>query len=144
MKNVSLLFLLLLVLFPGFSLAAEAADHGETKWGRSLKLTEVQRITDYKGDFIFKNLRKIRTSKDGSLFVSGLELLYKFSPRGEFERSFLKKGEGPGEIKYLSDFLLWGDSVLLGAVLPVKVINFSCIYQYLNQLQFLVGLRVTR
>ena len=93
--------------------------------GRSIKLTEVQRITDYEDDFVFKMIRGIKVAEDGSIFIRGTIQILKFRSDGTYVKNFIKRGEGPGEIKYLSDFVLSKDNILVGSILPVKLISFS-------------------
>lgn len=89
---------------------------------RVASLTEVLRISDESGDFSFKNPRRIKIAPDGSVFVSEREQLFKFDSRGHFLKSFLKKGEGPGEIKYFANFFFNSQGVIIGTYMPVKLI----------------------
>lgn len=93
--------------------------------GRSIKLTEVQRITDYEDDFVFRKVRGIKIAEDGSIFVRGRDQLLEFTPQGKYVRNFIKKGEGPGEVKYFSNFAITDKSIIVGGLMPVKVIKFS-------------------
>lgn len=93
--------------------------------GRSLQLTEVQRITDYEDDFVFRKIRGIKIAENGSIFVRGRDHLHKFTPEGKFIRNFIKKGEGPGEVKYFTNFSITERSIVIGSMLPVKVIKYS-------------------
>jgi hypothetical protein len=86
------------------------------------KLSEVLRITDEGRRFTFKNPRQIKISPDGFIFVSEPEQLLKFDRQGQFEKNFLVKGEGPGELKYFADFAFDGGGVVIGAYMPPKVI----------------------
>jgi|GEM_PF-2421850 len=92
--------------------------------GRSLQLTEVMRITDYEDDFVFKRIRGIKVAEDGSIFIRGNIQILKFTPEGNYVKNLTKRGEGPGEIKYLSDFILSKDTLLIGSIMPVKLVNF--------------------
>lgn len=130
-KIISMLLLSTFILFH-FSISAKAAGNSDLpdgisgkKPGRSLHLTEAQRITDYEDDFVFKKIRSIKVAEDGSIFIRGTIQILKFTPDGKYLKNFIKKGEGPGEIKYLSDFILSKNNILVGSILPVKLINFS-------------------
>ncbi len=130
-KNFFIFFLSAIMLCQ-FSISAEVTGNlnipagisGKNP-GRSLHLTEVQRITDYEEDFVFKRIRGIKIAEDGSIFIRGTIQVLKFTPEGKYVKNFIKKGEGPGEVKYLSDFILSKDNVLVGSIMPVKLINFS-------------------
>ncbi len=98
--------------------------YGKTP-GRSLQLTEVQRITDYEDDFVFKMIRGIKVAEDGSIFIRGTIQILKFRPNGTYVKNLIKRGEGPGEIKYLSNFILLNNNIYVGSILPVKLIKFS-------------------
>jgi hypothetical protein len=92
---------------------------------RVANLTEVLRISDESGDFSFKNPRRIKIAPDGSVFIAEREQLFKFDSRGRFLKTFLKKGEGPGEIKYFANFFFTSQGVVIGSFMPVKLIFIS-------------------
>lgn len=126
------LYPFLLLLFSCFLSSAiviknskKTSGESDKKPGRILKLVEVKRITDYEDDFVFKRPRRIKIAPDGSVFVAGRDQLLKFTQKGHYVKNFLKKGEGPGEVKYFSNFVLTKDSVIIGAFLPVKIITLS-------------------
>ena len=98
------------------------AGKSQTEAIRVAKLTEVLRITDEAGDFSFKNPRRIKIASDGSVFVAEREQLFKFDSQGRFMKTFLKKGEGPGEIKYFANFFFNSQAVVIGSFMPVKLI----------------------
>jgi hypothetical protein len=89
---------------------------------RVAKLTEVLRISDESGDFSFKNPRRIKVAPDGSVFIAERQQLFKFDSRGRFLKTFLKKGEGPGEINYFANFFFTSQGVVIGSFMPVKLI----------------------
>ena len=101
---------------------AAPAGKSQTEAIRVVKLTEVLRISDEAGAFSFKNPRRIKIAPDGSVFVAEREQLFKFDPRGRFVKTFLKKGEGPGEIKYFANFFFDSQGVVIGSFMPVKLI----------------------
>jgi hypothetical protein len=72
--------------------------------GRVLRLQEELRITDEGGDFFFQYPRLIKVAPDGSYFVYDQEELLHFDAKGVFLHNFFKKGEGPGELNYVSNF----------------------------------------
>jgi len=101
---------------------AAPAGKSQTEAIRVVKLIEVLRISDKTGDFSFKNPRRIKIAPDGSVFVAEREQLFKFDSQGRFEKTFLKKGEGPGEIKYFANFFFDSQEVVIGSFMPVKLI----------------------
>lgn len=104
---------------------AVPSDEDGKKAGRETLLTEVIRISDDQGGFVFKKPRRIKVAPDGSVFVAGRDKLLQFDSNGRYLRNFLKKGEGPGEVKYFSNFFFTENSVLIGSFLPVKIMFFS-------------------
>jgi hypothetical protein len=66
--------------------------------GRVLKLTEVWRITDERGDFYLQAPRNLQTATDGSIFIADNDEFLRFSADGNFIKDIFKKGQGPGEI----------------------------------------------
>ncbi len=132
MRRKYFILILTAIIHFNFFMNAEIINNSEfpagisgKKPGRSLQLTEVQRITDYEDNFVFKRIRGIKVAEDGSIFIRGNIQILKFTPEGKYVKNFIKRGEGPGEIKYLSDFILSKDNILIGSILPVKLINFS-------------------
>ena len=126
------LFPFLLLLFSCFLSSAIVIKNSkkpsgelDKKPGRSIKLTEVQRITDNEDDFIFRRIRGIKIAEDSSIFVRGRNHLHQFTPEGKFIRNFIKKGEGPGEVKYFTNFSITEKSIVIGSILPVKIIKYS-------------------
>jgi len=87
--------------------------------GRELKLQEVFRIKDDSGDFYFKRIGywgSIKVAQDGTVLVSDENQLLKFSPQGEFIKSLITVGQGPGEMSSSSnphDFYVNQDGIYL-------------------------------
>ncbi len=97
-------------------------SEGGKKAGRQVAMTELMRITDDGGEFLFKSPRRLDVAPDGSVFVTDQDLLLKFDANGKFQKKILKKGEGPGEVKYLSNYALEKDEIIVGAARPTKII----------------------
>ena len=87
--------------------------------GREIKLQEMFRITDEKGDFYFKMIvysGNLKVAQDGTFFVSDIDQLLKFSPQGEFLKNVITVGQGPGEMssrRYPHDFYVDLESIYL-------------------------------
>ncbi len=139
MKQILSIFLLLPTLFllPARTEIIQNRANPSTltgkKPGRALQLTEVKRITDYDNDFVFKRIRSIKVADDGSIFIRGNIQILKFTPDGKYINNFIKRGEGPGEVKYLSNFILSRNNILVGSIMPVKIISFSQNGRMLNE-----------
>ncbi len=124
--------LVMVLLIVSFVLAVDVYNNSNIpsgvagkKVGRSIPIKEVLQITDEDGDFVFKRLRSIKIAPDGSVFVAGEASLLRFESSGNYLRNFIKKGEGPGEVKYFSDFILTKDCVIVMGAMPLKIIKFS-------------------
>jgi hypothetical protein len=93
--------------------------------GRLVTLKEEMRIEDTGEGFYFKNPRTIRVSPRGDIFVQdGQEQALQFDPQGRFVRNLYKKGQGPGELTYLSDIWASRDGLfLLGS--PPKILVYD-------------------
>jgi len=92
---------------------------------RVVPLIETLRIDDESGDFFFRRPRRIKIAPDGSIFVQESEKLYQFDASGKYIRNYFKKGEGPGELKYLSNFYFLKDTVVMAGYMPFTVLKKS-------------------
>lgn len=100
--------------------------------GRILKLKEELRITDVGGEFFFQYPNNIKVAPDGSIFIADQELLMRFDESGKFIHNFFKKGQGPGEISYLRDYVFDDGNLLVITSSPVKIITFDLNGELLN------------
>jgi hypothetical protein len=70
------------------------------------------------GESVFAEIRQLGVADSGRVYVHDRKnkKYYIFSPGGEFLKAFGKKGEGPGEIKWIEQarFFLVDDQVLIG------------------------------
>jgi hypothetical protein len=98
---------------------------GATNAGRVVALTEVVRITDEGGGFYFKRPELLHVRKDGSIFVADQSQLLQFAPDGKFVRNYFKKGQGPGELSYISDFMAVDDGLIVHNAFPSKIVRFD-------------------
>ena len=80
--------------------------------GRVVELTELMQINDIGGEFFFKYPRNPKVSHEGHLFVQDYEQLLQFDSKGVFIRNYFKKGQGPGEMQEIGDYLL-ADKMLI-------------------------------
>ena len=91
---------------------------------RILKLKEELRITDENGEFFFQYPSNIKVAPDGSIFMYDRELLLRFDENGKFIHNFFKKGQGPGEINYLRDYVFKEGKLIIITSSPVKIMTF--------------------
>ncbi|MDD8026232.1 MAG: 6-bladed beta-propeller [Acidobacteriota bacterium] len=62
---------------------------------------------------------------DGSIFVKEQEQLLKFDRAGKFVRNFFRKGQGPGEVQYISGFLPIERGLIVHGIAPGKLIWYD-------------------
>jgi len=96
-----------------------------SKAGRFLKLNEELRITDEGGEFFFRYPSDIKVAPDGSIFMRDQDLLLRFDENGKFLHNYFKKGQGPGEINYLRDYVFEDGKLIIITSSPVKIVTFS-------------------
>ncbi len=93
--------------------------------GRILKLEEELRITDESGEFFFQYPGELKTAPDGSFFIYDREQLIHLDKQGRFIRNFYRKGQGPGELNYVSNFIVENDSLIVHNNSPNKIVWFD-------------------
>lgn len=93
--------------------------------GRVLKLQEELRITDESGEFFFQYPREIKMAPDGTYFFYDREQLIQLDKEGRFMRNFYRKGQGPGELNYVSNFIVQKDTLIVHNNSPNKVVWFN-------------------
>jgi hypothetical protein len=92
---------------------------------RVRKIEEVLRIGESEG-FFLSYPRNPKIGPDGSIYVLDQDQLLQFSAEGKFLRNLHRKGQGPGEFEYISDYHFDPDSgsvVLYGS--PPKILFLS-------------------
>jgi hypothetical protein len=93
--------------------------------GRILKLKETIRIEDSGGEYFFKYPRIVKTASDGSLFVYDMDQLLQFDAQGRYLRNYFNKGQGPGELNYVSDYDFAPDRLIVHSNSPNKLVWFD-------------------
>lgn len=150
MKRLALVFAFIFIL-SSIILAQTIIENPEKSLskneGRELKLKEVIRIIDTGKDFYFRYPSGLKISPDGSIFVKDDEQLLKFNSKGNFIRNLFKKGQGPGEMEYISNYCFTEKNIIIHSVRPPKILwlNFNGelvkefrIYQKVMSLRFLL------
>ncbi len=90
--------------------------------GRVLELREVFRISDVQGGFYFKGPSLLQAVPDGGLLVADEDELLRFDAAGKFVVNMYRPGQGPGELRQISDCLVRGPEVLAFQEQPLKCV----------------------
>jgi len=94
--------------------------------GRVVSLTEVLRITDQgQKEYYFEYPSRLHIAPDGSIFVLDVDQLLHFDQKGKFVRNYFKKGQGPGELTFVSNFWLTDSYLIVHNLSPSKVVWFD-------------------
>ncbi|MGB8957677.1 MAG: 6-bladed beta-propeller [Candidatus Aminicenantales bacterium] len=93
--------------------------------GRIIKLNPSVLIEDVGGEYFFKNPRIIKMAPDGTYFVYDQGQLLQFDSRGRYLRNYFKRGQGPGELGYVSDFDFEPEHVIVHSNSPNKLVWFD-------------------
>jgi hypothetical protein len=89
--------------------------------GRVVALKEVLKIVDEGDQYFFKYPFGLKIAPNGSIFVQEQEHLWQFDQNGKFVRDYFKKGQGPGEMIYISNFDLSGEHIIIHTSNPSKI-----------------------
>jgi hypothetical protein len=95
------------------------------KAGRVLQLKEELRITDEGGEFFMRFPRIVKVALDGSFFILDSNNLFHLNPKGRYLGNFFKKGQGPGELNYVSNFDFSEDNLIIHSSYPEKLVWFD-------------------
>jgi hypothetical protein len=113
----------------GFLSAQEAVKNPDKpsspNAGRVLGLKEELRITDAGGEYFLRSPRFIKTAPNGQIYIYDRDELLQLDPRGRFLRNLYKKGQGPGELNYISNFEPVGELLLVHSNSPAKLVWFD-------------------
>jgi hypothetical protein len=93
--------------------------------GRVLVLKEEFRISDEQGGFYFQNPKNIKLAPDGSLFIADEDQLLKFSTDGKFLKNLFRKGQGPGELERLLNYIFSGKEIIVFQNWPGKIMRMD-------------------
>ena len=123
----AILFLLMLSISSAFS--QEIIENSRKPLNkdaeRILQLNEVLRISDEGRDFYFKVPRNIKIAPDGSIFIYDYRQLLRFDENGKFINNYFKKGQAPGEIENLSNYVVLKDMLIIYSSTSNKLVYFS-------------------
>jgi hypothetical protein len=93
--------------------------------GRTRTLTPVVTITDEGGAYYFKRPSLVQLGPDGSIYVADQEQLLRFDSQGRFVRNYFRKGQGPGELSWISGFSVVDGTLVIHNVTPSKIVRFD-------------------
>ena len=124
---VAILFLFLILTLVGYPFEANL---------KIIRLKEVTRIQDTEGTFYFKNPSKVCVDSTGNVYILDSSRILQFNSKGNYIKNFLKKGEGPGEISWVSSFCVTGESVIVYNLHPQKIIRFDTRGEYVEEFRF--------
>lgn len=99
--------------------------------GRTVVPEEVLMISDEgTSDYYFKWPTGLRTAPDGSLILVDRDQVLQFDKDGKFLRNLFKKGQGPGEVTYVSACLPTDKNVIVHSPYPSKLVFFDSSGKY--------------
>jgi hypothetical protein len=104
------------------------------KAGRVLQLKEELRITDDGGEFFLKYPRIVKIAPDGSSFVLDANALIHLDPKGRYLGNLFKKGQGPGELNFVSNFDFAGDNLIVHSSDPEKIVWYDFRGKFLKEI----------
>lgn len=105
------------------------------KAGRTLKVKEIQKITEAGGEFYFKQPGQLQVDEKGYVYVADEFQFLKFSPEGKFLKNMFKKGQGPGEIQRFFSFGLENDKIYVHDSMSRKIIVMDEAGELLEEIQ---------
>jgi len=123
MKKILILFFF--IITPSV-ISQEVIDNPEkalnTNAGRIVTLEKVLKISDTGSGYYFETPRLPKVAPDRSIFVLDQEQLLRFDPSGKFLLNYFKKGQGPGELEYVSNYFLTSDNIIIHNARPHKIV----------------------
>lgn len=93
--------------------------------GRVLRLKEESRITDESGDFFLKYPRFVKIAPDGSFYILDVEQIIHLDAGGKFLGNLYRKGQGPGELNFVTNIDFAPDAVVIHSYDPHKLVWFD-------------------
>ncbi|MCX6561147.1 MAG: hypothetical protein NTZ26_11635 [Candidatus Aminicenantes bacterium] len=93
--------------------------------GRILQLKEDLRITDESGEFFLKYPSYLKVAPDGSLYFYDQDQLIHVDAKGKFMANLYRKGQGPGELNYVSGLEALPDGVIVHSNDSSKLVRFD-------------------
>jgi hypothetical protein len=128
--KIVLLILLSGALFfrsEGGNLTDDGSSSLKSKDIRQVELKEVFRIIgeDENGQYFLKYPLNLKVDPSGNIFVLDKDQFLAFDPSGKFLKNLMKKGQGPGELLNISNYLLHNNSILIHNQTPNKILRLD-------------------
>jgi hypothetical protein len=101
------------------------AKEGNGEGARTLTMTEVLRLSDQEGVYTLVDPNGLTMISSGAFYIQGDEQLLFFDATGQYKGNIMKKGEGPGELKQVGGIDHDGDTLIIGSMMPVKLMRFD-------------------
>ncbi len=129
-KKAFLFFLLSVLVCFAYILQAQKIIENPEKpanpdAGRIVTLEKVLQISDTGVGYYFEAPRLPKVAPDRSIFVLDREQLLQFDRSGNFLRNYFKKGQGPGELQFVSNYFLTGDHIIIHDARLNKIVYLS-------------------
>lgn len=101
---------------------------------RVIPLEKIYSIENNPDLFTLKDPYDFKINKDNSLFVIDWQKsLYRFSSTGKYICDLLKKGEGPGELKFLISYFIKNNTVIQFCHYPNKIVEKNLNGKLINE-----------
>jgi hypothetical protein len=110
------------VSLPGQEVIDNSAQPLSQSAGRVVELEEVLRIRETGDQFFFRFPYNLRISPDGTISVQDRDAIYQFNVEGQYLRNLFKKGQGPGEMGYVMNYLPNKDRIVIHSRDPNKIL----------------------
>jgi len=101
--------------------------------GRILEVQEVLRIKDQGEVFFFKRPQFLKVAENGYTFLYDSNQFLKFTPKGQFVKNLLKKGQGPGEIQQFIRYVLQDKNIYIYDSGNSKILHMDLEGEFLEE-----------
>ncbi|UCH96582.1 MAG: 6-bladed beta-propeller, partial [Candidatus Aminicenantes bacterium] len=92
---------------------------------RQVTLQKVLEIKETDESFYFKYPSRIYADLQENVYVLDSNRVLKFSKNGDFIKSLVNTGQGPGEVTFISNLYLIGDRIIIHNNNPSKIIRIN-------------------
>ncbi len=101
--------------------------------GRMIHLREDFRLTDESGDFYLKYPQSVKMAPDGSFFLLDREQIIRLDATGRFLGNLFRKGQGPGELSFVSGMEATTEGLTVHNNGPNKLVRFDAGGKYKDE-----------
>ncbi len=107
----------------------------DARAGRVLQLTKELTVSDEQGGYYFKSPKNIQIAPDGSIFLLDEDQFLKFDADGKFQANLFRKGQGPGEVEQIMDYIFTGDGIAVLQAQPNKIVLMDMQGEFLREIK---------